>query len=191
MTLLGKMITASILLSCLTATDCRQLDSSSGRPYAVRESSLSQESRAAMDKLLADNPGAASLAQSAKGILVFTNVVKGGFVVGGFHGEGALFKRGTLSGYYDTLGASYGLQAGIQSYAYALFFMTDEALQRLDLTEGFEVGVGPTVVIADAGIAKNITTRTTPADVYAFIFDQRGLMAGMGLQGSKIYRIDR
>src|SRR2546425_316195 len=83
------------------------------------------------------------------------------------------------------------LQAGLQTFGYALFFMTDEALNYLDASGGFEIGVGPSIVIVDQGIAKSITSSTLASDVYAFIFDQRGLMAGAGIQGSKITKIDK
>jgi lipid-binding SYLF domain-containing protein len=85
--------------------------------------------------------------------------------------------------------ASYGLQAGAQSFGYAMFLMTDEALSYLDKSEGWEVGVGPSVVVMDEGMAKSMTTSTAKEDIYAFIFGQKGLMAGIGLQGSKITRI--
>ena len=85
---------------------------------------------------------------------------------------------------------SYGLQAGVQTFDYAMFFMTNSALDYLDRSEGFEVGVGPSIVVVDAGVAKSLTTTTGKNDVYAFIFGQKGLMAGLGLQGSKITRIN-
>jgi len=83
------------------------------------------------------------------------------------------------------------LQAGIQNYGYALFFMSDSALQYVDKTDGWEIGMGPSIVIVDAGMGKSLTTTTARSDVYGFIFDQKGLMAGMGLQGSKIVRVDK
>jgi lipid-binding SYLF domain-containing protein len=86
--------------------------------------------------------------------------------------------------------ASYGLQAGVQSFGYAMFFMTDSALNNLENSEGFEVGVGPSIVVVDAGMAKSLTTTTARDDVYAFIFGQQGLMAGLGLQGSKITKFN-
>jgi lipid-binding SYLF domain-containing protein len=129
--------------------------------------------------------------QRAKAILVFPSIVKAGFLFGAQYGDGALRRQGKTAGYYNTVAASYGLQAGIQSFGYILFFMSDSALAYLDKTDGFEIGVGPSIVILDAGMAKALTTTTLQSDVYAFIFDQRGLMAGMGLQGSKISRIDR
>jgi lipid-binding SYLF domain-containing protein len=88
--------------------------------------------------------------------------------------------------YYNTTGGSFGLQAGVQTYGYALFFMNDKALQQLDAANGFEIGVGPSVVVVDEGKAKNITTTTAKDDIYAFVFGQKGLMAGVGLQGNKI-----
>ena len=92
-------------------------------------------------------------------------------------------------GYYRTLAASYGFQAGIQSFGYALFFMSDSALSYLRRSEGWEIGTGPSVVIVDQGMARQLSTTTLKDDVYAVVFDQKGLMAGMGIQGSKITQI--
>ena len=83
-----------------------------------------------------------------------------------------------------------GLQAGAQKYGYALFFMNSNALQQIDKADGFDVGVGPTVVVLDAGMAKSLTTTTMKDDIYALIFSQKGLMAGLGLQGNKITKIN-
>jgi lipid-binding SYLF domain-containing protein len=158
---------------------------------AASASQINRDVDAALAKLYAAVPDARSLVQRAKAILVFPSIVKAGFLFGAQYGDGALRRQGKTAGYYNTVAASYGLQAGIQSFGYILFFMTDSALAYLDKTEGFEIGVGPSIVILDAGTAKALTTTTLQNDVYAFIFDQRGLMAGMGLQGSKISRIDR
>ena len=116
-------------------------------------------------------------------------MVKAGFMFGGQIGEGVLRKGGKTVGYYNSVAASYGLQAGIQSFGYALFFMNDGALAQLDATRGFELGVGPSLVIVDEGVARSITSNTITSDVYAFVFSQKGLMAGLGIQGSKITRI--
>lgn len=134
-------------------------------------------------------PAALELSKVAKGILVFPNVIKTGLVVGGQYGDGALLVNGQTAGYYNTIAASYGLQAGAQSFGYAMFLMTDEALNYLKKSKGWEVGVGPTVVVMDEGKSRSLTTSTAKDDIYAFIFGQKGLMAGIGLQGSKITRI--
>ena len=141
---------------------------------------------AALTTLYANDPAARELAGKAKAILVFPSVVKAGLLIGGHYGEGALRVSEKSIGYFYTSAVSYGLQAGGQSYGYAMFFMTDDALDYLEDSGGFEVGVGPSVVVVDEGMAKSMSTTTELKEVYAFIFDQKGLMAGMGLQGSKI-----
>jgi len=158
---------------------------------AATAADLTRGSAAELNKLYARQPSAKILGQKAKGILVFPAMVKAGFMFGGQIGEGALRKNGRVVGYYNSVAASYGFQAGVQKFGYALFFMTDAALEQLDATRGFEVGVGPSLVIVDEGIGRSITSNTITSDVYAFIFDQKGLMAGAGIQGSKITRIDK
>ena len=124
-------------------------------------------------------------------VLVFPNITKGGFIVGGQYGEGVLLKSGKPISYYNTVSASYGLQAGIQRYGYALFFMTDAMLSYLDKSGGWELGMAPNIVVMDVGAAGGISTTTAQSDAYAFFFDQRGLMAGLGLQGTKITKIKK
>ena len=152
---------------------------------------MDQEAKAALKSLYASTPQARDLARKAKGILVFPDVLKAGLIVGGQHGEGELIENGKVTGYYATTAASYGLQAGAQKFAYVMFFMTYSAMNDLKDVKGFEVGVGPSIVVVDSGVAKSLTTATAQSDVYAFIFDQKGLMAGLGLQGSKITRLNR
>jgi lipid-binding SYLF domain-containing protein len=146
---------------------------------------------AALARMREAVPNAKQLASQAKGILVFPSIVKAGFLFGAQYGEGALRRKGKTAGYYNTVAASYGLQAGIQSFGYALFFMSDSALAYLDKSGGFELGTGPSIVVLDEGTARAFTTTTTQHDIYAVFFDQKGLMAGLGIQGSKITRIDR
>jgi lipid-binding SYLF domain-containing protein len=114
-----------------------------------------------------------------------------GLGVGGQYGEGVLFRNGKATAYYNTAGASYGLQAGAQKYGYAMFFLSEETLKYLEKSEGFEVGVGPSVVVADEGFAKSTTTTTAKDKIYAFIFDQKGAMAALGIQGNKITKIKK
>lgn len=150
---------------------------------------LSQDGRLALQKLYRDEPAAEQISRVAKAVLVFPNIVKAGFVFGGSYGEGVLFKKGYEDQFYNSVSGSWGLQAGAQSYGYALFLMNDKALKYLDRSDGWEIGVGPTVVIVDKGAAMNLSTTTLKDDAYAFIFDQTGLMAGIALEGSKISRI--
>ncbi len=152
---------------------------------------LDRASKASLAKLREGSLVADKLAGSAKAILVFPSIMKAGFLFGGQIGEGALLQGGATTGYYNSVAASYGLQAGIQKFGYALVFMDDESLQGFLESSGFEIGVGPSVVIVDQGVAKTLTTTTVRKGIYAFVFDQKGLMAGIGLQGSKITRISK
>jgi lipid-binding SYLF domain-containing protein len=142
----------------------------------------------ALAKLYAD-PNLHHLGNRATAVLVFPNVAKAGFMFGAQYGEGALRRHGRTAGYYNTIAASYGFPAGLQVFGYALFFMGEPALQYLDASGGFELGTGPSVVILDAGATRALSTTTLQQGIYAIIFNPQGLMAGIGLQGSKISRI--
>ena len=156
---------------------------------AADTAALDADAKRALGKLTSSVPAAKTLAKEAAAILVFPKIVKAGFVFGAQYGEGVLLRGGKPAGYYSTAGGSYGLQAGAQEYGYALFFMNEKALRALTETAGFEVGVGPSVVVVDEGMGKSLTTVTAQHDVYAFIFGQKGLMAGVGVQGNKITKL--
>jgi lipid-binding SYLF domain-containing protein len=178
-----KVVTIFLLLICSMALVAKPV-------LAASASEIDKEVKVALDKLYAASPAAVELSKVSKGILVFPNVVKAGLIIGGQYGNGALLVDGKTAGYYNTVAASYGLQAGAQSFGYAMFLMNDKALDYLKKSKGWEIGVGPTVVVMDAGMAKNMTTSTAKDDIYAFVFGQKGLMAGIGLQGSKITKIN-
>ena len=158
---------------------------------AATAAEINRDVKSALEKLYAKSSAARTLGEKAKGILVFPGIVKGGFMVGGQHGEGALLKGGKTAGYYNTVQVSYGLQIGIQKYGYALFLMTDSAMNWIDKSDGWEVGVGPSIVVVDIGAASSTSTTTAQSEIYAFFFDQKGLMGGLGLQGTKITKIKK
>ena len=157
---------------------------------AAGAAEIASNANSSLQQLYASVPAAKALGAKANAVLVFPTVTKAGLGVGGQFGEGALLQNGKAVAYYNTAGASVGLQAGAQQYSYALFFMNANALAQLNKADGFEVGVGPTVVVMDEGKAKTMTTTTTKDDIYAFIFGQKGLMAGLGVQGNKITKIN-
>jgi lipid-binding SYLF domain-containing protein len=154
-----------------------------------KASEIDKQVDLALEQLYSSTPAAREIAKVAKAVLVFPSIIKAGLIVGGQYGEGALRVDGKTVGYYNTVAASYGLQIGAQSFGFAMFFMNDKALEYLNKSEGWEIGVGPTIVVVDKGAAKTLTTTTAKDDIYAFCFSQKGLMAGLGLQGSKITRI--
>jgi lipid-binding SYLF domain-containing protein len=158
---------------------------------AASAASLDRDARIALDKLCVKSIKASALAEKATAILVFPSIAKAGFIVGGQYGEGVLLRNGRAIGYYNNVSASYGLQAGIQTYGYALFFMTEGALRYLDRSDGWELGTAPNIVIVDTGAAAGLSTTSIQSDMFAFFFNQKGLMAGLGLQGTKITRITK
>jgi lipid-binding SYLF domain-containing protein len=180
----------TFLLASALSTACMlpaALGSSAGA--ATNQSELSTDSRAALQTLYQTHPFAEEMSRHAKAILIFPNIVKAGFVFGGAYGEGELEQGREVDGYYNSVTASWGFQAGAQSYGYAVFLMTDKAVRYIHETHGWEIGVGSTIVIVDEGMAKNLSTSTLKDDAYAFIFDQKGLMGGVSLEGTKITRI--
>lgn len=158
---------------------------------ATTAEELNSDAKQALQKLYKSNPAAEAIAKSAKAVLVFPNIVKAGLVFGGAYGEGVLFKGEASAGYYNSISASWGLQAGAQTYGYALFLMNDKALKYLEKSDGWEIGVGPTVAVVNEGVARNLSTSTLKDDAYAFIFDQQGLMASLSIEGTKVSRIKR
>ena len=150
---------------------------------------LEANARAALSSLEARHPMAAFLAKRAVAILVFPEVTKAGFLIGGEYGNGVMFRGGRFAGHYNTAGVSYGLQAGAQTFGYVMFFVNERALEALNAASGLQVGVGPSVVVLDQGKAQSLTSETLTSDAYAFVFGQQGLMAGVGLEGTKITRL--
>ena len=180
-TLRGLMVLLSLLALVVVAVPAPSMADSAA--------AINHDVTAALNQLYDSSPAAKKMASTAKGILVFPNIVKGGFIIGGQFGEGALRVGGKTKGYYRSVAASYGLQAGVQQFGYALFFLSDDDLKYLKNSDGWEIGVGPSVVVVDEGIARSFTTTTARSGVYAFFFNQKGLMAGLGIQGSKITEI--
>jgi lipid-binding SYLF domain-containing protein len=160
-----------------------------GLGLAPSASQIDSNASSALAALYSQNPAAKALRAKARAVLVFPDIRKGAFIVGAQYGYGALRKRGRTVAYYRTGAASYGFQAGVKQFGYALFFMTDAALNYLNASGGWAIGTGPSLVVVDQGMARSLTTTSLRADVYAFVFDQKGLMGGVGIEGSKITRI--
>lgn len=177
----------SIVLAAVSLASASLLNSAG----AATAEDLNAESRQALQILYKATPFAETISHSAKAVLVFPKIIKAGLVFGGSYGEGELLKGSKVAGYYNSVTGSWGLQAGAQSYGYVVFLMTDKAVNYVRKTKGWEIGVGPTVVVVDAGAAKNLSSSTLKGDAYAFIFDQEGLMAGVSIEGTKISLIKR
>ena len=175
----------------LAAVACSSMNpSTSASASGSSRPELEQKARAAYKTLVETTPKAAELGTHATAVLIFPDILKAGFLVGAKEGDGVMFgPDGKVMGYYNATALSYGLQAGAQTFHQAMFLMTPAALNYLNSSDGWSVGVGPSVVVIDEGKAKSMTTTTMQSDVYAFIYGQEGLMAGAGVQGQKITKI--
>jgi lipid-binding SYLF domain-containing protein len=154
--------------------------------HADERETLTANGIQALHNLEANDPRAAGLARRARAVLVFPSVLKAGFVFGGETGNGVLLVQGKPQGFYNLSGGSWGLQIGAQDFSYALFFMTDGSLRYLQNSAGFAAGSLPSLVVINKGAAANVDTTTAMHDVFAFPFDQKGLMANLTLEGTKI-----
>lgn len=150
---------------------------------------MNRQAAAALEVLYARYPGARELGGQASAVLVFPRITKGGILIGAQAGEGVLMRGGAPEGYYAVVAGSFGLQLGVQTFGYVMMFMTEDAVGYLDRSDGWEIGIGPSIVLVDQGMAETLSSSTLRDDVYAFVFGQQGLMAGAGIQGSKIIRI--
>ena len=147
---------------------------------------LQSDSNAALDKLYTVNPKTRNLGQKAYAILVFPTVIRAGLLMAGFErGDGVLFVKGKVDGYYNTTSVCPGLQAGAQTYSYALFFMTTEDLKDLKNSGGLNLGAAPGLTVADKGVAGGASLYTLQG-IKAFVFGQKGLMANIGFKATKI-----
>jgi lipid-binding SYLF domain-containing protein len=139
----------------------------------------------------AESPAGKRLADRAAGMLVFPNVIKAGFGIGGEYGEGALLANGQVLDYYSTASASIGLQFGAQMKAQIILFMTQSALDTFRNSDGWEAGVDGSVALVEFGAAGEISSNSAQEPIIGFIFSNKGLMYNLTFEGSKMTRLDR
>jgi len=186
---LKRSVIALVFQAALALAFAMPAFAQASAPLAPSASTIDSNVTAALNSLYAHNQKARELGAKARAVLVFPDIRKGAFLIGAQFGFGALRENGQTVGYYRTAAASYGFQAGVKQFGYALFFMNDSALNYLNQSDGWAVGTGPSLVVVDEGFAKSLTTTNLRSDVYAFVFNQQGLMGGVGIEGSKITQI--
>jgi lipid-binding SYLF domain-containing protein len=164
--------------------------SSSPSDRVAHKAEIDAGADAALSKLYAENPAAKELASRAKGIAIFPNIVKGGLGVGGESGDGVLHVGGKPVAYYNTSGASLGLQAGIQSYSQVLMFLTEPALASFRDSSGWEAGVDGSVAVLQSGASGKLDTTNISDPVVGYVFGEQGLMADAAIEGSKYTKLD-
>jgi lipid-binding SYLF domain-containing protein len=157
---------------------------------AAHRAEIDAGADAALSELFADDPAARTLADQAKGVLIFPEILKAGLGVGAETGDGVLRVGGENVGYYNTSSASIGLQAGGQSYSQVLMFLTDEALAGFRDGSGWEAGVDGSVAVLEAGASGELDTTNIADPVVGFIFGEEGLMADATIEGSKYTKLE-
>jgi len=162
----------------------------SGGAIAVTAENIDAGVRKSIDMLKSVNGGKEVLKSSA-GALVFPAVFKAGIGLGGEYGEGALVINGKIVDYYSTAAASIGFQLGGQKKTIIIAFMDKNALESFRNSSGWKVGADASVTVVAVGADGSIDTEKTNRPIVAFVFDQKGLMYNLTLEGSKINKLDR
>lgn len=156
---------------------------------ASSAASIDSEVRATLDRFFAQVVNGRELANKAEAVLVFPSIVKAGIVIGGEYGEGALHVRGRGAGYYNIIGASFGFQLGVQTRSVIIMFMTSTALAGFQARAGWEAGVDGSIALVTLGAGGKIDTNNILDPIIGFVFNNKGLMYNLTLEGSKISRI--
>jgi lipid-binding SYLF domain-containing protein len=178
-----------LALAALLLAGCTTTGSGSGEP-AARRAALNASADAALTNLFRQVNGAEQLVNSARGVVIFPSVLEAGLVFGASSGEGLLRKGGETVSFHRTTSGSWGLQAGAQSTAVFLLFMTDDALNRFANSDGWSVGADANVTLVSVGANAQITTETAQQPVIGFVLSNRGLMGGLTLNGTRVSRLN-
>ncbi|MEP6546569.1 MAG: YSC84-related protein [Gammaproteobacteria bacterium] len=163
----------------------------SAAALAASKSEIDASVSTALQKFHALNPANKELQKKAAGILVFPRVTKGGVGVAGEYGEGVLRVNHKTAGYYSTSSASIGLTLGIAKHSEIIMFMTQEALDKFLNSKGWSIGADTGIALVKVGAAGDYDTQTLQKPILGFVFGEKGLIADLSLEGSKINSIDR
>ena len=159
--------------------------------FAASKDEIDANVKEALENFYKASPAGKQLAEKSLGILVFPNIVKAGFIFGGEYGEGALISGGNTEGYYNIFSASFGYQIGAQIHSQVILFMDSNALENFRNSKGWDAGFGGSVAVVTAGASKEFTIDNVQEPVIAFIFSEKGLMANLTLEGSKVTKLDK
>jgi lipid-binding SYLF domain-containing protein len=174
----------------LAVTGCTTTRPDTPEDRTARRREIDSGADATLTRLYSNAKGAKELAGRAQGILIFPRVVSAGLVVGGEYGDGVLRTGGREAGYYRLVGGSLGWQAGAQSQAIVLMFLTQQALDQFRKSSGWTAGVDASVAVANVGASGDIDTNTAKQAIVGFALTNAGLYAGLKIDGSKITRLD-
>ncbi len=159
--------------------------------YGASKSELDAKVQSTLAALYSRVPGARETVENAVAVLVFPEVAKGGFFVGGEFGEGALLKQGQTLGYYQIASGSLGIQIGVQVRSQVIAFRNEDSFNRFYQGNGWEVGVDGSAAIATEGAGGKFDSKSINQPVVAFVFGNKGLMANMSLEGTRIIPVSK
>lgn len=186
----SAMAAMMVAAAGLVFSGCTMTSPKASATATEQREEINSGTDATLSKLYETSPQSKELVARAKGVLVFPSVLSASFVIGAEYGKGVLRVGGANAGYYSTTGGSIGLQAGAQSKAVVLLFMTDQALQQFRNSNGWTVGADASVAVAKVGANGSIDTRTAQQPIVGFVMNNGGLMAGVSLDGAKIAKLD-
>jgi len=159
--------------------------------YAASKVEIDAEVKATIADFYEQVKSGKELVKKSRGMLVFPSVIKGGIVIGGEYGEGALLIKGKTVDYYSTAAGSIGFQLGAQKKSQIILFMTKKALKDFRDSKGWKAGVDGSVAVATLGAAGDVDTNTMKEPIIGFIFSNKGLMYNLTFEGAKITKLNK
>jgi lipid-binding SYLF domain-containing protein len=184
-----RFFVAALAALAVLASACTTSGPGTGDP-AARRKAIDAAVDSSLSTLFQQVPDSRDLVGRAAGVLVFPNVMEAGFVVGASRGQGALRVGGKTVSYHATTSGSFGLQAGAQSTAVFLLFMTQDALRKFQQSRGWTVGADASVTLVTVGATAQVTSATAQQPIIGYVLSNRGLMAGITLDGARVTRLD-
>ncbi|CAM3741332.1 YSC84-related protein [Bordetella tumulicola] len=184
------MAAMTVAVAGVVFSGCTTTSDKASASASEQRQEINSGTDATLTKLYETSPDSKALVERAKGVLVFPSVLSASLIVGAEHGKGVLRVGGVDSGYYSTTAGSVGFQAGAQSKAVILLFMTDQALEKFRKSDGWTVGADATVAVAKVGANGSIDSNTAQQPIVGFVINNGGLMAGVSLEGAKISKLD-
>ena len=154
-------------------------------------SEIDRDAELALDLLTREIVESKLILNQAYGYLVFPRIVKVGMGIGLETGEGVLKVSELSTDYYRISSGSLGFQAGAQAKAVVIAFMTEDLLNSFQNNPGWKVGVDGHVTVIDRGLSQSLDSDNILDSVVAFVFDSRGLMYSLTLEGSVFTRLEK
>tara|TARA_Y100000768_G_scaffold379264_1_gene354736 strand:- start:238 stop:873 length:636 start_codon:yes stop_codon:yes gene_type:complete len=154
-------------------------------------SEIDRDAELALDLLTREIVESKLILNQAYGYLVFPRIVKVGMGIGLETGEGVLKVSELSTDYYRISSGSLGFQAGAQAKAVVIAFMTEDILNSFQNNPGWKVGVDGHVTVIDRGLNQSFDSDNILDSVVAFVFDSRGLMYSLTLEGSVFTKLEK